>query len=141
MHPHLQFECLLTFSMYVCLLCACGAVALQPEEYIKFGHVSEKTDGYAFGIMVVEMLANIDCLEASALVGDHESNTLPQALKQMADAGGWPATTAAVLSNIATTCTRGTKTRTTPAEVLQQVEGLWELNQLASAAESGGGSQ
>jgi hypothetical protein len=33
---------------------------LQPEEYFKFGHVSEKTDGYAFGIMVVEMLANSD---------------------------------------------------------------------------------
>jgi hypothetical protein len=67
-----------------------------------------------------------DCLEASTLVGDHEVNTLPQALKELADAGGWPATTAAVLSNIATTCTRGPKTRTTPAEVLQQVEGAWE---------------
>jgi hypothetical protein len=72
--------------------------------------------------MVVEMLANIDCLEASTLlVGDHEVNTLPQALKELADAGGWPATTASVLSNIATTCTQKPKTRTTPAEVLQQV--------------------
>ena len=112
--------------MYVCLLCACVAVALQPEEYIKFGHVSEKTDGYAFGIMVVEMLANIDCLEASTLLDDHESNTLPQALKELADAGGWPAIISDVLSKVATTCTRGTKTRTTPAEVLQQVEGAWE---------------
>ena len=111
--------------MYVCG-CVHVAVALQPAEYIKFGHVSEKTDGYAFGIMVVEMLANTDCLEASALVDEHESNTLPQALKELADAGGWPATTAAVLSNIATTCTRGSKTRTTPAEVLQQVVGAWE---------------
>ena len=131
MHLHLQFECLLTYD--VCVFCVpvhesicAAAVALQPAEYIKFGHVSEKTDGYAFGIMVVEMLANIDCLEASILVGDHEVNTLPQALKELADAGGWPATTAAVLSNIATTCTRGPKTRTTPAEVLQQVEGAWE---------------
>jgi hypothetical protein len=32
--------------------------------------------------MVVEMLANTDCLEASTLVGDHEVNTLPQALNQ-----------------------------------------------------------
>jgi hypothetical protein len=137
---------LATFDVCVfCVLCACAcaaaAVALQPAEYIKFGHVSEKTDGYAFGIMVVEMLANIDCRQASALVDEHELNTLPQALKELADAGGWPAIISDVLSKVATTCTRGTKTRTTPAEVLQQVEGLWELNQLASAAESGGGSQ
>ena len=102
------------------------AVALQPAEYIKFGHISEKTDGHGFDVIVVDVLANIDCLEASTLVGDHEVNTLPQALKELADAGGWPATTAAVLSNIATTCTQKPKTRTTPAEVLQQVEGAWE---------------
>ena len=113
----------------MCVLCACAcaaAVALQPAEYIKFGHISEKTDGYAFGIMVVEMLASIDCLKASALVDDHEGNTLPEALKELADAGGWPATTAAVLRYIATTCTQKAKTRTMPAEVLQQVEGAWE---------------
>jgi hypothetical protein len=73
---------------------------LQPAEYIKFGHVSEKTEGYAFGIMVVEMLANIDCRQASALVDEHELNTLPQALKQMADAGGWPAIISDVLSKV-----------------------------------------
>jgi hypothetical protein len=109
-------------------MCVCVrvAVALQPAEYIKFGHISEKIDGHGFDVKVVEVLANIDCLKASALVDDHEVNTLPEALKELADEGGWPATTAAVLAKTATTCTRGPKTRTTPAEVLQQLEGAWE---------------
>jgi hypothetical protein len=76
--------------------------------------------------MVVEMLTNVNCLQARALVDEHEVTTLPQALEELADAGGWPATAAAVLSKVATTCTRGSKMRTTPAGVLPEVESAWE---------------
>ena len=97
----------------------------MPVEYLQSGHVSEKTDSFAFGIMVVEMLANINCLQARDLVDKHEKDTLPQALEEAAK-GRWPKKTAEILSSIATTCTRGTMTRTTPAQVLAQVESAYE---------------
>jgi hypothetical protein len=88
--------------------------------------VSEKTDSFAFGIMVVEMLANINCLQARDLVDQHEVNTLPQALEELAAQRKWPKKAAEILSSVATTCTRGTMTRTTPAQVLAQVESAYE---------------
>ena len=88
--------------------------------------MSEKTDSFAFGIMVAEMIANMNCLQSRDLVDKHEVNTLPQALEELATQGGWPAKTAAILGSIATTCTRGTMTRTTPAQVLAQVESAYQ---------------
>jgi hypothetical protein len=105
----------------------------MPSEYLQSGHVSEKTDSFAFGIMVVEMLANINCLEARDLVDQHEVNTLPQILEDLAAQGGWPEKTAEILSNIATMCTRGTATRTTPARVLAQIESAYESATSSSA--------
>jgi hypothetical protein len=104
----------------------------MPVEYLQSGHVSEKTDSFAFGIMVVEMLANINCLQARTLVDENEVNTLPQALEQQAAQGRWPKKTAEILSSIATTCTRGTKTRTTPAQVLAQVESAYQATTSSS---------
>jgi serine/threonine protein kinase len=103
-----------------------GTTPYMPVEYLQSGHVSEKTDSFAFGIMVVEMLANINCLQARDLVDQHEVNTLPQALEELAAQRKWPKKTAEILSSIATTCTRGTMTRTTPAQVLAQVESAYE---------------
>jgi hypothetical protein len=75
--------------------------------------------------MVVEMLANIHCLQARNLVDEHEKDTLPQALKDRSANGGWPKQAAEILSSVATACTRGTKTRTIPAQVLSQVESVY----------------
>jgi hypothetical protein len=86
--------------------------------------------------MVVEMLANINCLQARNLVNEHEKDTLPQALEERAKPGGWPKQTAEVLSNVATMCTRTTKTRATPAQVLAQVEDAHE-----AAAEGHGSTE
>jgi hypothetical protein len=76
--------------------------------------------------MVVEMIANINCLQARDLVDQHEKDSLPQALEELAAKGRWPKKTAEILSSVATTCTRGTITRTTPAQVLAQVESAYE---------------
>jgi serine/threonine protein kinase len=111
-----------------------GTTPYMPGEYIQSGHVSEKTDSFAFGIVVVEMLANMHSLAARDLVDKHEVNTLPQALEELAAKGRWPKKTAEILSSVATTCTRGTMTRTTPAQVLAQVESAYE-NATSSSAE------
>jgi serine/threonine protein kinase len=111
-----------------------GTTPYMPVEYLQSGHVSEKTDSFAFGIMVVEMIANINCLAARDLVDKHEKDTLPQALEELAAKGRWPKKTAEVLSSVATKCTRGTMTRTTPAQVLAQVESAYE-NTTSSSAE------
>jgi hypothetical protein len=76
------------------------------------------------------MIANINCLQARDLVDKHEVNTLPQALEELAAQRKWPKKTAEILSSIATTCTRGTMTRTTPAQV------FWSKAQVESAYES-----
>jgi serine/threonine protein kinase len=103
-----------------------GTTPYMPVEYIQSGHVSEKTDSFAFGIMVVELIANMNCLRARNLVDEHEKDTLPQALEEQALQGGCPKQVAKMLSNVATVCTRGTKTRTTAAQVLAQIEAVYE---------------
>ena len=99
--------------------------------------MSEKTDSFAFGIMVAEMIANMNCLQSRDFVDKHEKDTLPQALEELATQGGWPEKTAAILGSIATTCTRGTMTRTTPAQVLAQVESAYQTA-ISSKAEVDG---
>jgi hypothetical protein len=97
--------------------------------------VSEKTDGYAYGIIIVEMLTNMSCLEARNLVDEHERETLLQELQELAAKGGWPKQVAQILSSVATMCTRGTKTRTTPAQVLAQTESAYAASQATTSAE------
>ena len=93
---------------------------------MQLGHVSEKTDSFALGIMVVEMLGSIGPVDARAFVSNYEVDTLPAALKDLAEQVGWPAATASILSKVATSCTRGAKTRTTPAQALIQMESAWD---------------
>jgi hypothetical protein len=110
---------------------------LQPAEYVNNGHVSEKTDSFAFGIMVIEMIASVNCMQARNLVDENEKDTLPQALEELAVQGEWPKKTAEILSSIATACTRGTKTRAIPAMVLAQVESAYRTTDSSSAEPNG----
>jgi serine/threonine protein kinase len=61
-----------------------GTTPYMPSEYIQNGHVSEKTDAFAFGILVIEVLTNLSPSEARTLVDDHEITTLPNVLKNHA---------------------------------------------------------
>jgi hypothetical protein len=45
------------------------------------GHVSEKTDGFALGVVIVELLTYLDPTKARDLVDDHTVNTLAAALR------------------------------------------------------------
>jgi serine/threonine protein kinase len=99
-----------------------GTTPYMPNEYIQNGHVSEKTDAFAFGILVIEVLTNLKPIEARTLVDDHEITTLPGVLNRYAVQGGWPTRAAQLLSEVGTSCTRGTKSRATVAGVMAQVE-------------------
>jgi serine/threonine protein kinase len=105
-----------------------GTTPYMPTEYIQSGHVSEKTDAFAFGIIVVELLTNLSCVQARTLADEHEGTTLPKALMELSMQAGWPHQPAKILSNVATTCTRGTKSRTTPAVILVQVESAYKMS-------------
>jgi hypothetical protein len=99
-----------------------GTTAYMPVEYIQLGHFSEKTDAFAFGIIVIEMLVRVNCVQARAFVDEHEGDGLLQVLKERAQQGGWPRDAAVAMSNVAFSCTRRTKARATPAELLGQIE-------------------
>ena len=107
----------------------------MPPEYASMGHVSEKTDAFALGIVIFELLISgaIETeypeafpLKARGLVDSEESKTLSDAVLAMATKGGWAdgngLLAAKVLTDIAISCTRVTSMRQTPAQVLPKLE-------------------
>ena len=115
----------------------------MPPEYIKHGHVSEKTDAYSMGVLIIELLiseyfvatdpgvmAHTFCLEARELIDDEMDDTLAAAIEaksagfaQCSWASSAEARQAAkALAAVAVKCTRGAKKRCTPAEVLPELE-------------------
>lgn len=39
----------------------------MPVEYTTFGHVSEKTDSFAFGLVLIELVTDLNGFQARAL--------------------------------------------------------------------------
>ena len=112
-----------------------GTGPYMPPEYASMGHVSEKTDAFALGIVIFELLISgaIETeyseafpLKARGLVDSEESKTLSDAVLAMATKGGWAdgngLLAAKVLTDIAISCTRVTSMRQTPAQVLPKLE-------------------
>eukprot|EP00930_Biecheleria_cincta_P099807 TRINITY_DN91420_c0_g1_i1.p1 TRINITY_DN91420_c0_g1~~TRINITY_DN91420_c0_g1_i1.p1 ORF type:complete len:515 (+),score=77.14 TRINITY_DN91420_c0_g1_i1:57-1601(+) len=123
-----------------------GTTPYLPVEYTSLGHIDEKTDAFAFGIILVEMLANFDSLLARSLVNNHEKNcfgisslytvTFQKAIKTLAIEASWPMQTAEILSSIAASCTRGARgkmARAAPANILHQLEEVYKVSAEASA--------
>jgi hypothetical protein len=44
----------------------------MPEEYYQFGHMSDRTDAFAFGICLIELLTNLKGRDARALNEQHD---------------------------------------------------------------------
>jgi hypothetical protein len=116
----------------------------MPAEYFGKGQVSEKTDAFAMGIVIIELLIsgsmNANCpeafpLKARNLVDCEDAADLSASVKGMAARGGWAEggaiVAADVLTAVAISCTRRTTTRKTPTQVLSQLE---VASQLAKAA-------
>ena len=114
-------------------------------EYARKGHVSEKTDAYSMGVLIIELLiseyfvatdpgvmAHTFCLEARELIDDEMDDTLAAAIEaksagfaQCSWASSAEARQAAkALAAVAVKCTRGVTGRSTPEEVLPELERL-----------------
>jgi hypothetical protein len=111
----------------------------MPQEYSGRGHVSEKTDAFALGIVILELLISGAIkaehpdafpLTARELVDSEDVGPLSDTVLAMATKGGWAGgkaggnglLAAKVLTDIAISCTRVTKMRQTPAQVLPKLE-------------------
>jgi hypothetical protein len=124
-------------------------ICLQPLSFTSnqtdsgMGHVSEKTDAYAMGIVIIELLISgsmtfAECpedypLKARTLVDIEDMADLPSAIEAMAVSGAWADANARraakVLIDVAVCCTGKAGKRKTPAGVLDQIEGAYQLTQ------------
>jgi serine/threonine protein kinase len=117
-----------------------GTGPYMPPEYAGLGHVSAKTDAFAMGIVIIELLiaraievehTDEYPLKARVLVDTEDYDTLSAVLQDMASNGGWTGNNekqaAMILADVAVGCTRSTGKRQTPTTVLSQIEGAYQL--------------
>jgi hypothetical protein len=125
---------------------------LVRSEYFARGQVSTRTDAFAYGIIMVELLTGLDPVSARELVDDSLFEELPEMIRERHDRQGgsadvsgagagagaaakalvrkcaWPAEHLKALSLIAAKAVRAQpKRRATLVELLPEVEALsWE---------------
>jgi hypothetical protein len=117
-----------------------GTGPYMPQEYAGFGHVSAKTDAFAMGIVVIELLISGSMqtaapedlpFKARQLVDSKDAADLTAAIEAMAADGGWgdgsALRAAKVLASVAVSCTHRTEKRQTPAMILGRIEEAYEL--------------
>ena len=102
-----------------------GTKGYMPPEYEKSGHVSEKTDSYAFSILLLELLTGRVGLEAAAVY--HEEPDLFEEMMDYVDAraGAWPPPVVAELVAVAQRCIcMHARPRASVREVMPQLEAI-----------------
>ena len=98
---------------------------LHAAEYTSQGHVSEKTDVYAFAIVLLELVTSLVCAEVNALHCDGPE--LFEETERFVDAraGAWPAEVVAALAGLAEQCiSYHSRARPTAREVVLELEAL-----------------
>jgi hypothetical protein len=112
-----------------------GTGPYRPWEYSGCGHVSEMTDAFAMGIVIIELLifGSVQTnapegfpFKARDLVNTEEAADLTALIQARAVSSGWAEgnakRAAEILANVAVVCTQKTGKRQTPAEVMGQLE-------------------
>ena len=104
-----------------------GTTGYMPPEFVTMGHVSEKTDSYAFGITLLEVLTGKPPREVVALHAQERQLFERIASGQLADAaaGGWPAAVLGEAAGVAKGCLLfHAKRRKAVLDVLPQLTAL-----------------
>jgi serine/threonine protein kinase len=109
-----------------------GTTPYMPSEYTQRGHVSERTDSFALGIVLMEMLADLHPTQARELVDEYPRATVEVYLQDHSGEKSWSDSDAArkagsILSIVAADCTAAQHTRSTPAAVLPKLEKALEV--------------
>jgi serine/threonine protein kinase len=113
-----------------------GTRGYMPPEYANTGHVSEKTDSYAFGIVLLELVTGKAPEDAILLHEDNEEEALGAAVAACRDkrAGEWPAGVVSGLAQAAEQCLKlYAKRRASVKEVQPLIETLEKLAQQQQA--------
>eukprot|EP00937_MAST-01D_sp_MAST-1D-sp2_P006277 g6277.t1 len=107
-----------------------GTQGYMPMEYAWKGQVSAKTDAFAFGVVLLEMLtgrpAINDMREMLAEDLEDDINASPPQIESHLDAsaGHWGPGQAAVLARFAARCTARQRTRCTVADIIGELDAL-----------------
>jgi hypothetical protein len=97
----------------------------MPPEYEKGGQVSEKTDSYAFSILLLELLTGKVGLEAAAVHFEEPDRFGEMQQHTDARAGAWPPAAVAGLAAVAERCIcMHARTRASVREVVAQLDAL-----------------
>jgi hypothetical protein len=97
-----------------------------------------KTDAFAFGIVLIELLTELDPIKARNMVDFEGEMSIASALYTNAKERKWPKAVAKSLSDLAAACVSSTKMRKIPAEIERHLQ---RANALCGGAQSGGGGR
>lgn len=106
----------------------------RPVEYIMQGHVSDRTDTFSFGILVIELMTFTTPLQARMVIEDLADFNVGAALAQHSDALelGFPNDVKSVMGDVVERCTMSKhRMRSTLAAELPKLEQALALTLLA----------
>ena len=118
-----------------------GTGPYQPPEYVQLGHVSEKTDSFAFGVVLLELLTGERPAdyEMGEMLSQKMYEPLQDAERELPPlldgrAGAWPLPRAASLGRIARSCIEmSAAKRCLVADVLPELDALAGRQAIARA--------
>jgi hypothetical protein len=101
----------------------------MPHEYLESGHFSEKTDSYAFGIMLLELITALPVRQVVGTMLDDAEFFSSLDQHKDTQAGEWPAKVVTGLANAAARCTDyRAKNRAKVRDVLPKLKRLMALD-------------
>jgi hypothetical protein len=99
----------------------------MPTEYFMLGHVSIKTDSFAYGIVLLQMMSNLSGRGARGILQLELDYVNAESLGQQQDIKerSWPTAQLGVLAGVVQRCTQEKPNRRcNVADIISEMEGL-----------------